>query len=246
MDESGTHDGADVTCTGLWFARPAVWRDWTKKWNHKKKPIKVFHSTDCQNFRGEFDGWDAARRDAYVPPLLATIPKHNLVGWVVGFDNRAFAAAKINFPELGEMIESPYELCFQISLMQLFRKLNKFDQNPRAIAIIHENNDCKGALTRCFEWIAGHPDNQNRVLSLTFAEKHEAVPLQAADALAYEGAKRVKNVNGRERRAWRALNPSRGRVQLDIFNQKAIEDWFLSLKAMNALGLIGPIQWRRV
>ena len=70
MDETGIHDDAEMVAVAGYVGRPRTWREWTKKWNNKKRPIKVFHATDCANFRGEFEGWDKQRRDPYVAQLL--------------------------------------------------------------------------------------------------------------------------------------------------------------------------------
>jgi len=83
MDETGVHTGAPVVAVSAYVAKPAAWRSWTKKWNAAKRPIKVFHATDCANSRGEFEGWGAERRDTFVKPLLATLPTHRLFGMVI-------------------------------------------------------------------------------------------------------------------------------------------------------------------
>jgi hypothetical protein len=68
MDETGIHDGAPVVAVAAYVARPVVWRNWTKKWNAAKRPIKVFHATDCANLRGEFEGWSKEQRDSWPAP----------------------------------------------------------------------------------------------------------------------------------------------------------------------------------
>jgi hypothetical protein len=77
MDETGIHDDANTVAVAGYISRPKHWRAWTKDWNlHKQKVptglrrIKVFHSTDCANYRGEFEGWTKEDRDPYVAQLL--------------------------------------------------------------------------------------------------------------------------------------------------------------------------------
>jgi hypothetical protein len=41
MDESGTHDRSPVVIVAAYVARPRAWREWTKRWNGTKRPIKV-------------------------------------------------------------------------------------------------------------------------------------------------------------------------------------------------------------
>jgi hypothetical protein len=69
MNETGIHDDSTMVAVGGYISRPKHWRAWTKDWNRAKQPIKVFHSTDCANFRGGFKDWDKERRDQYVVGL---------------------------------------------------------------------------------------------------------------------------------------------------------------------------------
>src|SRR6266849_2870004 len=85
MDETGLHGDAEMVAVGGYISRPKHWRAWTKDWNaHKRgvppgrRPIDVFHSTDCANYHGEFEGWTKEERDPYVAQLLPIIPSHEL------------------------------------------------------------------------------------------------------------------------------------------------------------------------
>ena len=74
MDESGTHVGSPAITVGAYFARPTVWRDWTKDWNAAKRPIRVFHAADCQALEEEFKGWTPEARDTLVKRILPVLP----------------------------------------------------------------------------------------------------------------------------------------------------------------------------
>jgi len=84
MDETGIQDDAAVVAVAAYVSRPEHWLTWTKEWDNAKRPIKVFHATDCANFRGEFEGWDGEKRDRFVANLLSTLPAHELAGIVIG------------------------------------------------------------------------------------------------------------------------------------------------------------------
>ena len=101
MDETGIHDDARMVAVGGYISRPKHWRAWTKDWNRAKRPIKVFHATDCANFRGEFEGWTKEQRDPYVANLLPVIPAHELAGIVIGvqLERRTF---RLNRRDSGE------------------------------------------------------------------------------------------------------------------------------------------------
>ena len=108
MDETGIHDDARMVAVGGYISRPKHWRAWTKDWNRAKRPIKVFHATDCANFRGEFEGWTKEQRDPYVANLLPVIPAHELAGIVIGVQLEDLAAGLKDHPELIEMFGAPY------------------------------------------------------------------------------------------------------------------------------------------
>jgi hypothetical protein len=95
-----------------YISRPKYWRAWTKDWNKAKKPIKVFHATDCATFHGEFDGWTKERRDPYVANLLPIIPAHEMAGVVIGVQLKDLAAEMKECAELIEMFGTPYTACF--------------------------------------------------------------------------------------------------------------------------------------
>ena len=113
MDETGVHDDAEMVAVGCYIGKPKVWREWTKEWNQAKRPINVFHATDCQSFHGEFEGWDKESRDQFVAKLLPVIPKHEIAGMVIGVNLVDLAEAMEDRPELLEMFGTPYTACFQ-------------------------------------------------------------------------------------------------------------------------------------
>ena len=112
MDESGTHAGSPVVTVGLYVGKPRTWQAWTKDWNAKKNPIKVYHAVDAHNRDGEFKGWDRPKRNAFVAKLLPVLARHPIMGVAVGINMDAFRAAIKPHAELREMFGTPYAACF--------------------------------------------------------------------------------------------------------------------------------------
>lgn len=229
IDESGIHDQSPVTSVAIIMSKPSLWQQWTKEWNVEKAPIDVFHSTDCANFKREFKGWNQGRRDAYVANLLPVIGRFPFVGHVMGIDNRDVAKLQDDFPKATNTIRTPYITCLQLALHRTLDYLNEVGGDDR-IAFVHEDNDYKGEATACFDWMRSLPAHRGRSMSFTFASKKDAPPLQAADCFAYEGNKRIRNIGGPERRAWRALNPERNKVRLDHLEYNGIKGWMEGLE----------------
>lgn len=206
MDESGIHDGSPVVTVAGYFAIPKKWREFTKDWNKAKRPIRVFHAADCASCNGEFKGWEPPARDQFVAGLLPIIPKHALPGICVGIHLGALEQGFAKRPELREMFGTPYTACFQWSLQFLLSVMERVDVNDR-LAIIHEMNDYKHEVLSAFDWVSKNRKTHNGKLSISFGSKKDYVPLQAADVLAYEFNKRLRDLNRPPRRAWTALDP---------------------------------------
>jgi hypothetical protein len=230
IDESGIHDGAEITNVALVVSAPWRWRKWTKRWNFKKKPIQIYHSTDSANLRGEFKGWTKEGRDKLVADLLPEIGSMEYMAWVVGADNRDIAVISDEYPKFSEAVGSPYSFCLQIAIQKCLLYLDGAE-STEMLALIHEQNDYHQDALRAFEWIRGPSSiHAPRDMTLTFASKKRAPPLQAADVFAYEGNKRMRNIGRTERRAWRAINPDRNKVQLDYFDMAGLREWIALLE----------------
>ena len=113
MDESGTHDGSPVVSVAAYAARPETWQLFTEEWNLRKGAIRVFHAVDCQNLRGEFEGWTEKQAASLVVQLLHIILSHNIISVVIGINLNDYEAALQANEDLRPFFGSPYTACFQ-------------------------------------------------------------------------------------------------------------------------------------
>ncbi|HEV2561106.1 MAG TPA: DUF3800 domain-containing protein [Rhizomicrobium sp.] len=233
MDESGTHKGSPVVTVGAYVAHSATWRDWTKNWNRQKRPIKVFHATDCAALAGEFEGWSAPQRDEYVKNLLPVIGGGGLIGHAAGIRMDDFRSVASAYPELARVFSTPYTACFQWVIQEILTSLNRVGAQDR-VAFFHEENDFQKDALDCFSYLRERYNSTGRVLSLTFGGKADYTPLQAADTLAYEANKRLRNVNSPDRRSWGAMNPNKDRRQLKYFDRESLTKFAEFLKRKTA------------
>lgn len=230
MDETGIHDDAEMVAVGAWIANPKTWRAWTKDWNMRKRkvpqgrrPIKVFHSTDCAAYQGEFESWAKEERDAFVAQLLPVIPTHPLAGIVVGIHLTELNQAFRGHPELFEMLGEPYTCCFQWAISIVMQIATEQGQGQR-MAFIHEVNDYKGDCLKAFDYVQSELNPRCIPVTLGFGTKEQYPPLQAADVLAYEGGKFLKNPTGQARRAWTALDPDKSRIIVRSFGRENMSE----------------------
>jgi hypothetical protein len=208
-----------MVAVGGYISRPQYWRAWQKDWNAQKRkvpagrqPIKVFHSTDCANYRGEFKGWDQADRDPYVAQLLSILRAHKLAGIVIGINLGDLTKAMKGCPELLEMFGTPYTACFQWAISIIIDYATEYGKGERMV-FVHEDNDFKGEALKAFEYVKKFRNPRRIPMRMAFGTKAEHPPLQAADVLAYEGGKFLKNPTGTPRRAWTALDPAKARIR---------------------------------
>ena len=204
MDKFGVHDGSPVVTVAAYLGRPRQWQKWTRAWNAAKRPIRVFHAADCANLRGEFKDWSETDRNELVARLLPTIPAAGVYGCIVGINLREFETAMVGHDDLRKVFGTPYVACFHWAI-QLIMNLGAEAGNNERMGFIHEFNDYRREALEAFAWIKQHGNPTNRIVGLQFAEKHDYIPLQAADVLAYEGNKRIRDPDRPERRAWTAL-----------------------------------------
>jgi hypothetical protein len=204
MDESGTHAGSPVVTVAAYFARPRVWQGWTKEWNRAKRPIKVVHASDCNNLTGEFAGWDRERRDAWVAELLPVIPRHRIMGVAVGIHMDAFHREMQSRPDLRKLFGTPYTACFQWTVQTVMDMVGDWDARM-SVSFIHEVNDYHSEANEAFRFIRDRYGDRARGLS--FTDKGDYVPLQAADVLAYEANHFLRDPERKKRRSWLALDP---------------------------------------
>ena len=209
MDESGTHEGSPAISVGAFFAKPKVWSAFTTEWNVTKRrtgkaPVEVFHSTDCEALKGEFEGWSESERNVLVAQLMAVLAKHPLAGYGVGINLRALEAAFASRPDLQEFFGSPYIVCFKLAVETVIAAAEHFGSNEQ-LAFIHEANDYEMEAHKAFASIKKERKKHAGPMSLTFAGKSESVPLQAADVLAFETNKRTRDPKRPARRSLAAL-----------------------------------------
>jgi hypothetical protein len=230
MDETGVHDDAEMVAVGAYIARPKHWRAWTKDWNiHKRKvppgrrPIEVFHSTDCANYRREFDGWTKEERDSYVAQLLPVTPSHELAGFVIGVHLPGLQKAFNGRHELIDMFGTPYAACFQWAISNIMEIATTYGKGER-MAFIHEINDYKGECVKAFEYVSTYLNPRKIPMTFGFGSKGDYPPLQAADVLAYEGGKFLKNPTGTPRRAWTAIDPDKSRITAQRYGSDSIPE----------------------
>jgi len=103
---------------------------------------------------------------------------------------------------------TPYTACFHW-LVQIVLSLAQGAENSERIAFYHETNQYRGEAVQSFRWIQENGNRGGNRISLTFGGKEDFIALQAADTLAYEANKRLRDNDRPDRTSWAALGATR-------------------------------------
>ncbi len=90
------------------------------------------------------------------------------------------------------------------------------------MAFVHEVNDYKLDCLEAFAWVQAHDNPKGTAISLAFGSKQDYPLLQAADVLAYEGGKFLRNPDGVRRRAFTALDPDEKRLIVKRYSKDSM------------------------
>jgi hypothetical protein len=194
LDES--HSGKPNThyyvVAGL-LATANTWAKFSRFWQLALKPhgIEVFHSSDCQNHEGEFDGWTREQEAALSKDLADVLCRYNLTMVGACLDVWAYEEHFKIIRKKMAPLDTPYNQCLAKTMNRI---VNETADLPRAetVALVLDINQEKkhGALLKFDERKRKYPEYA-RFSSIDFKSKEEFIPLQAADAFAYEGYKNV-------------------------------------------------------
>lgn len=205
VDESGTHDDADVVTVAAYAGRPKAWREWSREWRKAKRPIRVFHAVDAANRVGEFQGWSPDERTELVKRLLPVIMGNKIAGAVIALNKKEFREATEGKEELLRALGNPYTTCFHWLVQSLLELLKP--NKKETLKFVHENNSYEKEATASFEFIRNSANPNKVPMRLLFGGKLEQMPLQTADILAYEAYKRFQEPGKPERKPWQILKP---------------------------------------
>lgn len=213
VDESGTHGGSENVSVSAVWADKRDWFNWTLDWVKAKGSIKVYHSTDCHNRSGEYDGWTKEQRDAHVLKMLPIIRDHAIFGHFAAVSKAAVlrAVAVRTSPNMGPSVQQFiedgfYMVCLYWALRSAWDLLHS--RGHKEIAFYCESNQYGFDMAQVFASLqALYPD---REASFTIGLKAQFVPLQCADILAFEGNRQMQmkpNFYAKRRKPLEAIDP---------------------------------------
>ncbi len=213
IDDSGSRKSNLFTLSCLvghgsqWFWFENEWVKCLEKKNEQLKSqgrplISRYHAADCSSCFREFKGWTPEEQIDFVKCLIRVFQRHPLVISSYTLDVRDLIA---EFPEAEK---EPYGLAHILLLNHIMKYVaEKILGDPRwptdRLALVHDRGAFDAVLAEAF----GYMKNDETLLhhecftTITSTKWEEAIPLQAADLLAYENFRCVeRETAGHKRR----------------------------------------------
>lgn len=203
VDESGTHDstgihhGADVAGVFGYIATPPQWEEFVTAWLgilHSFN-VRVFHASEFadrkngpKNPSWPYLNWNDEKREDFIRQLIEIARDGTFfaVGGVV--DVRAYD--RLVPDALKDSGGHPYHFCFQAFIDQLaFILVNQidppFEEGDKIDFFFDQQNEMVDRANWKFSLIKELRDPRAHLGALSFVDKQEYIPIQAADLLAY-------------------------------------------------------------
>lgn len=204
FDDAGTDEKSDVvTCAG-YIAWQKNWNSLDRLWRHTLRSFHVaeFSMKEFAHFDGDFKGWPESRRQSFLGQLLAAIPRHVDRGFIVSV-YRSDYERHIS-PAVRERVGTAFSFCAQVCMGLL--EANEIQLEPtrwprHRVHFLFESGTAKGwQVQRAFDESYTKKSRLHDLRKMGYGSKG-ALPLQAADLIAYEANKHLRD--------W--LNPPKGK-----------------------------------
>jgi len=240
FDDSGKFTDSDFVCLAGYIATDENWQGFSDEWGplllrHK---IPYVHMKEMIALRGPYEslGWDAAHRDAVLLEFIDVIRRHVIGGFGIGVDAKYLRSMS---KDARTVIGDPAMLCFQRILRRVVEKLDEVGYESSIAAVF---DDCEEYSVRCYRmWSALRrvaPSLSKKVPSITFADDIVFWPLQAADVLAWETNKNLRQQAGKHKtrkqieRLMQSTEPEYGLdYQSELYDSETLDDLYAQIKS---------------
>lgn len=211
FDESGTHDGSPMMVMAGYLFRTdqarKFSRDWTKEL--KKLNLEYAHMTDCALGYGQYANMSVGQRIDSEIKLIEHIKKRSILGI-------SAAVPEWGYEQVMSTTGGWHQSAYTFMLMLCVCKISEYmrEHQPKSsVAYFFESGHAKAGEANRFmnliPSIGGPVMDYHRYAGHAFVDKRRALPLQAADMLAWQHrhylVRRIEDGINEPRKDFRAL-----------------------------------------
>jgi hypothetical protein len=245
FDDTGTHIGGKwgpskvVAIAGL-IGREGSLRGLESEWKKhlqrplcgNKPPLKRFHMVDCQNSLNEFAGWNRTETDYFCHQLATVIIESGVGGYGMACSRKDWE--ELVTGDIKAIMGDTVGHCMRSCFMQAaaWAQNNSFDPQMRFIFDDFDNRSARQRDNKVvFDAFQRQTLPPPELVGVSYATSQKALPLQAADLIAWEFYQHAKDVLTAglappRRRQWIALASQiqfRGQIALRDAIEKIVE-----------------------
>jgi hypothetical protein len=201
LDES---KNSDALVIGGWICSDEGWKSVEHEWDDRIKyeqrisekrgfaPISRFHAADCSSLLNEFDrskGWNNDRQLRFIKKLVGILGKKRkrpLFGIVIGASLKGWEKA---YASKKRAEKNVYRLCMMNCASTIGKAMDIYWPNER-FSIFYEHGPFHDAAQSAYAALKA-PDciHRDKIVTVAPLTWRDAIALQPADFLAYEGMK---------------------------------------------------------
>jgi hypothetical protein len=194
FDESGLDEKSQTFCIGGYVADSKDWFELTRAWERLlvEAGVSCFHMAEFETRHGEFKGWSDAKRIGFIKDLRALINSTDVWGIGCGVVKADYERLSAEFITRGKVTphwyHHPYLLAFQHCLIETCIQAEDVHTREKIAFVFDRQAEFHARAEKAYDELtsSGKWPRAFRLGSLRFASKRDAIPLQAADLMAFE------------------------------------------------------------
>lgn len=241
FDDGGHTSDSLVISVAAVAAKTTAWERFNAKWSKRlrRAEILAFHMTDYENRKKGFEGWEEDKRLPLITDLAAILKNSIACGigaTVVMKDWLAVMPEQFERPDFIAK-RGPYPLLFQVCIEHILSTIKI--ESPQTLECVFDKNlFIRASLDEHYRHVLNAHPYSSQLGTLTFDTALRAVPLQAADILAYEGHKHIRNQvvehGQRPERKLHAMLRKSTRIKYLTLTQGSLLDYCNSIRELES------------
>lgn len=187
-----------------YLGRARDWMEFEGYWNLalKREGLPFFHMADCENKHGEYSDMEQRERERLQRVFIGIITKFKVMGVAAGVSQDALLEAR---KELSKYVVDrggrrykiePYLFAFELCLNRMAAYVESLPPHEQIAFVFDEQNEFEGKAHKARNLLATREEYRNRhriVFTYDTKTKSGFVPIQAADILAYEVMRELRD-----------------------------------------------------
>ena len=188
FDDSGTHDGSPAVVVAGYLSSAENWRKFNCAWADMLHDAGLthWHQVHFAHRVNEYAGWAEEKRVEFMKRVIGIVNDTVYGGFVCGVDTVAFRELSCQFPAPPH---TPYAFCAMVCFKQLEKWTIDNAQSDAIDCTFESGTQGHGEIATIVDELMSDEDGERlefRLGTVKFEDKKEALPVQAADILAYE------------------------------------------------------------